>query len=102
MRSKRVTPESKKPPEIGETSHISGRSTEDIQASIVREIVDARLSHGFSQKKLQTTSGVQQAVIARLETGTTDPKLSTIVRILHTLDMTLAVVPLNTKHNNQR
>jgi len=102
MRRKSVSLISSSQAESGETSHISDRSTDDIQATIVKEIVDARLSQGLSQKKLQTTSGVQQAVIARLESGATDPKLSTIVRILQTLDMTLTVVPLNTQRNNQR
>jgi predicted transcriptional regulator len=39
-------------------------------------------------------TGVKQPVIARLEHGTTDPQLSTLLKVLAPLGKTLAIVPL--------
>jgi len=102
MKKLDITPESNKPLEAEETAQVSSRSAEDIQAAFVREIVAARHSRGLSQKKLQFASGVQQAVITRLETGFSNPKLSTIIKILHALDMKLTIVPSNPKHGRPR
>jgi predicted transcriptional regulator len=49
---------------------------------------------GFTQKRLEQASGVKQPIIARMERGTTDPQLTTILKILKPLGMTLAIVPL--------
>ena len=39
-------------------------------------------------------SGVAQPVIARMEKGTTDPRIETVLKVLAPLGKTLAVVPL--------
>jgi ribosome-binding protein aMBF1 (putative translation factor) len=66
----------------------------DIKVALVGEIVKARHSQGYSQKKLEEVSGVKQPVIARLERGTSDPQLSTMIKLLAPLGKTPAVVPL--------
>lgn len=44
-----------------------------------------RTTAGFTQKQVAYRAGVSQAHIARIETGTVDPRLSTVNRILHVL-----------------
>jgi predicted transcriptional regulator len=44
-----------------------------------------RTTAGFTQKQVACRAGVSQAHIARIETGTVDPRLSTVNRILHVL-----------------
>ncbi len=64
-----------------------------VKASLVAEIVNARHETGLTQKQLEAASGVRQPIIARLEKGTTDPQLSTLIKLLAPLGKTLAVVP---------
>lgn len=65
-----------------------------VKAALVAEIVNARHETGLTQKQLEAASGVKQPVIARLEKGTTDPQLSTLIKLLAPLGKTLAVVPV--------
>jgi len=70
----------------------------DLRVAIISELIKARQDNGLTQKELETASGVKQPVIARMEKGTTDPQLSTVVKVLASLGKTLAVVPLE-QHN---
>jgi len=69
----------------------------DLRVAIISELIKARQENGLTQKALEAASGVKQPVIARMEKGTTDPQLSTVVKILASLGKTLAVVPLEQK-----
>lgn len=66
----------------------------DLRVNIIGELIKARQNKGISQKKLEELSGVKQPVIARMEKGTTNPRIDTIIKILAPLGKTLAVVPL--------
>ena len=66
----------------------------DLRVSIIGEIIKARREQGVSQKKLEELSGVKQPIIARMECGTTNPQLGTVLKVLAALGKTLAVVPL--------
>lgn len=66
----------------------------DLRVSIIGELVKARQEKGISQKKLEELSGVKQPIIARMEKGSTNPQLDTILKVLAPLGKTLAVVPL--------
>ncbi len=66
--------------------------------ALVEEIINSRQEHGLTQKQLEEMSGVKQPIIARLEKGTTDPQLSTLLKVLAPLGKTLAIVPLEPKH----
>lgn len=68
----------------------------DLRVSIIGELIKARTEKGISQKKLEELSGVRQPIIARMEKGSTDPQLNTILKVLAPLGKTLAVVPLET------
>ena len=46
---------------------------------------------------LSDMSGVKQPIIARMEKGTTKPQLDTVLKVLASLGMTLAVVPMESK-----
>lgn len=66
----------------------------DLRVALIGEIVNARQEHGITQKQLEELSGIKQPIIARLEKGTTDPQLSTLLKVLASLGKTLAIVPL--------
>ena len=66
----------------------------DLKVKIVGEIINARQSKEITQQALEELSGVRQPIIARLESGTTDPQLTTILKILRPLGKTLSVVDL--------
>jgi len=66
----------------------------DFKVKIIGEILKARQEENVTQRALEELSGVKQPVIARIESGDTDPQISTVLRILRPLGKTLAVVPL--------
>lgn len=53
----------------------------------------ARKAKGWSQRDLAARSGVTQANISKLETGRTDPQLSTLVDLARFLDLELMLAP---------
>jgi DNA-binding XRE family transcriptional regulator len=69
----------------------------DLRVALIGELIKARQEKGLSQKKLEELSGVKQPIIARMERGSTDPRLETVLKILAPLGKTLAVVPIE-KH----
>jgi len=66
----------------------------DLKVKIVGEIIEARQSKEVTQQALEELSGVRQPVIARLENNNSDPRLTTILKILRPLGKTLAIVPI--------
>lgn len=67
----------------------------DLRVAIIGELITARQEKGISQKKLEELSGVKQPIIARMEKGSTNPQISTLLKVLAPLGKTLAVVPIN-------
>ena len=67
----------------------------DLRVAIIGELIKARNEQGISQKKLEELSGVKQQVIARIETGTVNAQIETILKLLVPLGKTLAIVPMN-------
>ena len=99
MRKKRVSLRGNVQPILKETEPASKERIAAIKASIVEEIIEARHANKVVQKRLEAVSGVRQVVITRLECGISDPKLSTIIKLLLPLGKTLAVVPMGAKQN---
>lgn len=66
----------------------------DLTVELVGEMIRARKEQHLSQRDLETISGIKQSVIARMESGKTDPQLSTILKLLASMGKTLAIVPL--------
>lgn len=60
---------------------------------IVADIAELRRSKGISQHELAKMTGIQQPVIARMEKGTTNPRLDTVIKIVEALDYELKIVP---------
>ena len=64
----------------------------DLKVKIAREIVSARHNEKLTQRALEELCGIKQPMIARIENGTSDPQLSTVLKLLKPLGKTLAVV----------
>ena len=67
----------------------------NLRVALIGELIKARQERGISQKKLEELSGVKQPIIARMEKGTTNPQIDTILKVLVPLGKTLAIVPLD-------
>ena len=66
----------------------------DARVAIINEMIKAREENGITQKQLEAMSGVKQPVISRMEKGTTDPQLSTVLKILNSLGKTIKIVSM--------
>ena len=66
----------------------------DARVAIINEMIKAREENGITQKQLEVMSGIKQPVISRMEKGTTDPQLSTVLKILNSLGKTIQIVPM--------
>ena len=66
----------------------------NLRVALIGELIKARTEQGISQKKLEELSGVKQHIIARMERGTTNPQINTLLKVLAPLGKTLAIVPL--------
>lgn len=64
---------------------------DDFRQKLLEELVKARRSAGLSQKQLEILSGVPQTCIARTEKGVTDPQLTTLLKLLEPLGLTLSI-----------
>lgn len=67
------------------------QNIEDYKQKLIFELIKARNKIGISQKQLEILSGVAQPCIARTEKGKTDPKLSTLLKLLEPLGLTLTI-----------
>jgi len=66
----------------------------DLRVALIGELIKARKEKGLSQKQLEKLSGVSQPVIARMEAGSSNPQVGTMLKVLLSLGKTLAIVPL--------
>lgn len=73
----------------------------DLRVALIGELIKARNERGISQKKSEEMSGVKQPVIARMESGSTSPRLDAALKVLNPLGKPLAVVPLE-QHGNEQ
>lgn len=64
---------------------------EKYRQNLLSALTKARQDAGLSQKQLEILSGVAQPCIARTEKGATDPKLSTLLKMLEPLGLTLSI-----------
>ena len=69
----------------------------NLRVALIGEIIKARKEEGLSQKRLESLCGVKQPVIARMESGASDPQLGTVLKILSSLGKTLEIVPLKSE-----
>lgn len=68
-----------------------------IRAFPAKEILDTirtqRRNHGFSQSQLGSITRMPQSQLARIETGASDVRLSTLTEIARALDLEPMLVP---------
>lgn len=57
--------------------------------AIIQAIIDARKSTGMTQKQLAEKTGITQADISRLESGSGNPSLKTLQRLAEGMGMRL-------------
>ena len=50
------------------------------EMDVIRAIVDARTSQNLTQKELSERTGINQAVISKLENGTKNPSINLLKR----------------------
>jgi predicted transcriptional regulator len=60
---------------------------------IVQGLKKARKSKGLSQRALAKLAGVPQSHISKIESGTVDLRLSSLVEIARALDVEVTLVP---------
>jgi len=58
---------------------------------IIADIIQIRQSTGISQQELEKRTGIKQPVIARMEKGTTTPRLDTVIKIADALGYKLTL-----------
>jgi ribosome-binding protein aMBF1 (putative translation factor) len=61
-------------------------------ALLTSALIEARKDKKLTQKELEAITGIKQQVIARLESGNVNPKVSTISKLLRPLGKKLAIV----------
>jgi transcriptional regulator with XRE-family HTH domain len=66
-----------------------GYKSEDL----IREMRDRRTDAGISQRALAARSGLTQAHISQIETGTLEPGLSSFIDMARALDLEIMLVP---------
>lgn len=84
-------------------NNLTSITTEDkdeiaLKVKIIGKILEARKDAGLTQTELEELTGVKQTFIARLENNKMDPQLTTVLKILRPLGMTLEVVPITSQN----
>lgn len=65
-----------------------------LEEDIIDAFISAREKNKISQRELSKKSGIKQPAIARMESKTLSPKVSTLLKLLYPMGYTLKVVPL--------
>jgi transcriptional regulator with XRE-family HTH domain len=60
---------------------------------IAERLRTARVARGLSQRELSALAGIPQPQISRVEAGAVDLRLSSLIALVHALDLELALVP---------
>jgi predicted XRE-type DNA-binding protein len=67
------------------------RAASALRVAMMIEIANARKERGLSQRRLEELSGVKQPIIARMESGTTNTQIGTLLKVLAPLGKTLFI-----------
>ena len=59
--------------------------------AVVRQLIEMREKHGWSQRDLAERAGMKQPQLARLETGQVEPRLDTLQRLAKAMGSRLTI-----------
>ncbi len=68
---------------------------------IVEKLKAARLAKGISQRDLASLTGTLQSHISRIESNAVDLRLSSLLAVVHALDMDISFVPRRIVHETK-
>lgn len=60
---------------------------------ILESLREARVRKGFSQRELSARSGVPQSHISKIESGSVDLRMSSLIALARVLDLELLIAP---------
>ena len=85
---------------VKNTSPELTRDVEEVEAvsKIVGAIIEQRHNLELSQRDLATLCGIPHSSVARIESGTSTPNLSTLLKIFTQLGLTISVQPRTMAH----
>jgi len=66
--------------------------------SIAAELETVRKASGLTQEQLAVKAGLNRMTVQRLESGTLDPRLSTVLEMARAMGMELLLVPQSLRH----
>ncbi|WNO03981.1 helix-turn-helix transcriptional regulator [Rhodoferax mekongensis] len=66
--------------------------------SLIKTLEHVRTAQGLTQAELGERTGVARKTIVRIESGETDPRLSTIEAVARVMGMELVMVPKALRH----
>ena len=75
------------------TKHIKSLRLEGLPEDMRRELKDARVSRGWSQRELGSRLGLPQMHISGIESGKIVPRYDTLLELVRILDRDLLMVP---------
>ena len=61
--------------------------------TLTESLITARQAHQLSQAQLADKAGLSRMAVQKLEAGTTDPRLSSLVTLARAMGMELMLVP---------
>ena len=64
----------------------------DMINSLISFISYKRSSYGYTQRDFAKITGIKQPMIARIEAGTTIPRLDTFVKMIHGLNCDIIII----------
>lgn len=73
-----------------------------LEKDVITATIEARKKNNLSQQELSKITGIKQPAIARIESYTHSPMVSTMIKLLVPMGYTLRVVPLEKARKNQK
>lgn len=65
-----------------------------LEEDLIEAMIEARKRNSMSQRDLSKTTGIKQPAIARIESRTSSPKISTLIKLLYPIGYTIRIVPI--------
>ena len=84
--------------QLKENLNLSYEEKEEIQLEmdLIETVIQARKEKDLSQRDLAKITGIKQPSIARIESYSHSPQVSTLLKLLYPIGYTLKVVPIKT------